>query len=376
MANIIRIKRRASGDPGAPASLENSELAYNEVDNILYYGKGTGGAGGSATVIDAIGGPGAMVTLTSAQNISGEKTFLANVAMSGNRITGVATPVNDTDAANKEYVDAARAGLDPKDSVIAATTENITLSGEQTIDGISLLDGDRVLVKDQTDATQNGIYIVSATAWSRSSDADSAETITPALFTFVESGTNYANSGWVLTTDGAITVGTTPLNFTKFSGAGMIDAGAGLTKTGDRLNVETASTDRIVISEDAIDLATTGISAGNYQLVTVDAYGRVTTGSNPTTLSGYGITDAQPLDDTLTALADITVSADDFIYATGPDAFATSTVSAYGRTLIDDADAMTARETLELGTISTQNSNDITITGGTINNVTMDGGTF
>lgn len=376
MANIIRIKRRISGDPGAPASLENSELAYNEVDNILYYGKGTGGAGGTATAIDAIGGPGAMVTLTSTQNISGEKTFLSNVAMNGNRIVGVGAPIAGTDVANKEYVDAARAGLDPKDSVVAATTSNITLSGEQTVDGVALVDGNRVLVKDQTDATQNGIYIVSTTSWSRSSDANSSETITPALFTFVESGSTFSNSGWVLTTDGTITVGVTPLNFTRFSGAGMIDAGAGLTKTGDRINVESVSAARIVVNEDNIDLATTGVSAGDYQLVTVDEYGRVTAGSNPTTLSGYGITDAQPLDPTLTALAGVTTSSDQLIYTTGVDTFSTSSLSVYARTLLDDTDAGTARTTLGLGTLSTQDADDVSIDGGTINNVTMDGGTF
>ena len=218
--------------------------------------------------------------------------------------------------------------------------------------------------------------MVSTTAWARSTDANSSETITPALFTFVESGNTFPNSGWVLTNNSTITVGTTPLNFTRFSGAGMIDAGTGLTKTGDRLNVETASTSRIVINEDNIDLATTGVSAGDYQLVTVDEYGRITAGSNPTTLAGYGITDAQPLDDTLTGLADLSTSADDFVYATGADTFSTSTISAYGRTLIDDTDAATARTTLGLGTVATQDADDMAITGGTINNVIMDGGTF
>ena len=79
MANTIRIKRRASGNAGAPTSLENAELAYNEVDDILYYGKGTGGAGGSATTTPAIAGSGAFATLTGTQTISGNKTFTGTV---------------------------------------------------------------------------------------------------------------------------------------------------------------------------------------------------------------------------------------------------------------------------------------------------------
>ncbi len=77
----IRIKRRASGSPGAPSTLANAELAYNEVDDVLYYGKGTGGAGGTATTIPAIAGSGAYTTLSTAQTISGDKTFTGAVAL-------------------------------------------------------------------------------------------------------------------------------------------------------------------------------------------------------------------------------------------------------------------------------------------------------
>jgi hypothetical protein len=100
MANTVRIKRRSSGNPGAPASLQNAELAFNEVDSTLYYGVGTGGTGGSATSVLAIGGPGSMVTLTGAQTISGNKTFTGTVDLSGATISTISTTGNITVGGN------------------------------------------------------------------------------------------------------------------------------------------------------------------------------------------------------------------------------------------------------------------------------------
>jgi phage-related tail fiber protein len=172
-----------------------------------------------------------------------------------------------------------------------------------------------------------------------------------------------------------VTLGTTALAFTQFSGAGQITAGAGLTKTGNTLDVGTASSARIVVNADSIDLATAG-TAGTYRSVTTDAYGRVTAGTNPTTLAGYGITDAQGLDATLTALAGVTTSADQLIYATGADTFSTTSFTVFGRSLADDADAAAGRSTLGLGSIATQAASNVAITGGTIDNITIDGGAF
>jgi hypothetical protein len=203
------------------------------------------------------------------------------------RITNLVSPVNPQDAATKSYVDATKQGLDVKDSVRVATTGNITLSGTQTIDGIAVIAGDRVLVKDQTTGSQNGIYVVAAGTWSRSTDADTNADVTSGMFTFVEEGTLNADSGWVLTTNNPITLNTTALSFTQFSGAGQIVAGAGLTKTGNTINVETASTGRIIVNADNIDLAVTGVSAASYgntgfnvPNIGVDSYGRITTAAN------------------------------------------------------------------------------------------------
>lgn len=206
----------------------------------------------------------------------------ADVSMSSQKLTNVATPTADNDAANKAYVDAARTGLDVKASVRAATTANITLSGEQTIDGVAVVAGNRVLVKDQSTASQNGIYVASASSWARAADADADAEVSPGLFTFVEEGTANADSGWVLTTNGSITVGTTNLAFAQFSGAGQVTAGDGLTKTGNTINA-VGTADRITVSSDAIDIAST--YAGQATITTV---GTIGTGAWQGTAVGVG----------------------------------------------------------------------------------------
>lgn len=226
-----------------------------------------------------------------------------SVSLNSQRITSLATPTSDSDAATKAYVDAVKQGLDIKDSVRAATTANIVLSGTQTVDGVALVAGDRVLVKDQVSASTNGIYVVAIGAWDRAHDANTSSKAHAGIFTFVAEGTVNADSGWVLTTNDPITLGTTALTFTQFSGAGQITAGDGLTKSGNTLNV-VGTSGRIVANADSIDLASNVIgTTGTYRSVTVDTYGRVTAGTNPTTLAAYGITDAQPLDADLTAIA-------------------------------------------------------------------------
>jgi hypothetical protein len=213
------------------------------------------------------------------------------IAMSNNKITGVATPTADQDAATKAYVDSVAQGIDAKASCAAATTGNVTLSGTQTIDGYALAVGQRVLVKDQSAAADNGIYVVAAGSWSRAADANTWDELV-AAFTFVEHGTTNANNGYICTIPVIGTLGTTPVTWAQFSGAGQINAGTGMSKNGNTLNVNTASSSRIVVGADDIDLATTGVIADTYKSVTVDSYGRVTGGTNPTTLAGFGIGDA------------------------------------------------------------------------------------
>lgn len=341
----------------------------------------------------------------------GSVAFTADQSVGGFKLTNVAAPVATTDAATKAYVDSVAQGLTTKTAVRVATTANITLSGIQTIDGVLLVAGDRVLVKNQTTTSQNGVYDVASGGWTRSTDSDTGSELINAFY-FVQAGTTLQATGWVQSTPGPITIGTTSIVFSQFSGAADYTAGAGLTKTGLTFDIGTASASRIVVNADNIDLATVG-TAGTYSRVTVDAYGRITAGSNDNTdnvtegstnlyftnaraqaaitgaastivtsnltinralLSdasgkvavsavtstelGYlsGVTSAiqtqlggkQNLDATLTALAGLTTAADQLIYSTGVDAFAMASLTAFGRSLIDDADASAARTTLGL----------------------------
>lgn len=213
--------------------------------------------------------------------------------LSYNSSTGVFT-ANTSTLALKSYVDsqvqASSQGLDVKQSVRAATTANITLSGTQTIDGVALVAGDRVLVKDQSTGSENGIYVVvDGGAWTRAEDADSDAEVTAGLFTFVTEGTSYADTGWVVATNDDITVGTTAITFTQFSGAGVISAGDGLVQNGTVFDV-VGTSDRITVNADSIDIATTYV--GQSSITTV---GTITTGTwNATTIGveygGTGVT--------------------------------------------------------------------------------------
>ena len=122
---------------------------------------------------------------------------------------------SDIGAASTADIDAAIRGFDFKNSVRVSTTANITLSGTQTIDGVSVIAGDRVLVADQSTASQNGIYVVAAGSWSRAVDADADAEVTSGLACFIEEGTTHGGKLAYLITSGAITVGSTSLTFTR-----------------------------------------------------------------------------------------------------------------------------------------------------------------
>lgn len=165
----------------------------------------------------------------------------AAVSFNTQRITGVGTPTADTDAANKLYVDNAVNGTDWKQSARVASTVNIAaLSGLLTIDGITLVANDRVLLKDQTTTSQNGIYLAASGAWTRALDADANPEVTSGMTLFVEQGTTNNNSQWRLTTTGAIVVGTTGLSFAQIGAGTSYTAGDGIVLAGSVISVDPA----------------------------------------------------------------------------------------------------------------------------------------
>lgn len=161
------------------------------------------------------------------------------VSMNGQNLTNVGYPTSNTDAANKGYVDASVNGTDWKQSARAATTANITLSGLQTIDGISVLAGQRVLVKDQADAKTNGIYVTGTGAWYRAYDADSANKVTPGMSLMVEEGTTSASTQWRVITTGDIQIGITAFTFAQIGAATSYTEGAGINIVGNVISANT-----------------------------------------------------------------------------------------------------------------------------------------
>jgi hypothetical protein len=199
-----------------------------------------------------------------------ENATFTNIAT----VTGTiaTTPVGDTDIANKGYVDSVAQGLDVKASCVYSTTNNITLSGLAVQAGgdwtSSLTAGDRILVKNQSSSQFNGIYVASATAWARSADMNTWAEV-PSAFTFIESGTTLADTGWVSTANQGGTINVTPMPWSQFSGAGSYLAGTGLTLTGNTFS----------ITNTAVTAAAYG-SSSQVATFTVNAQGQLTLAAN------------------------------------------------------------------------------------------------
>jgi hypothetical protein len=205
-------------------------------------------------------------TVTAAQadgtiiKADGTSNFTADQSMNSHKLTNLLAPASANDAATKAYVDSVASGLDVKNSVRAASVANVSLTGTQTIDGVALIAGDRVLLKNQTTGTENGIYTVSASAWARSVDADTSAEVTSGMFTFVEEGTTQVGTGWVLSTPNPITLGTTALTFAQFSAGAAYVGGNGLTLTGNVFDVNVSTTGGIQITSDNLNIKLDGTS--------------------------------------------------------------------------------------------------------------------
>ena len=219
-------------------------------------------AGLTSLTVDNINVNGNEITST---NTNGNISFNPNgsgvVDVNNSKISNVTDPTATQDAATKGYVDAVKQALDIKDSVRVATTANITIATAlnvgDAIDGVTLADGDRVLVKNQTTASQNGIYTAGVSPV-RATDANISAEVTSGMFCFVEEGTVGGDNGFVLTTNDPITLDTTALTFVQFSGAGQVIAGDALSKSGNTLNL---NDDNITLEVSSDTVRIKGITA-------------------------------------------------------------------------------------------------------------------
>lgn len=287
----------ASGGAGAVPSDTVSTQAIGDLaaagSSTLYsrgdhkHGEPAFGPSVAQTAFGAAKADGAAVTLARSDHVHGTPVHdaAAHAAISlsalaaptgalslgGQLITNLATPVSTTDAATKLYVDNTAQGLDAKASVRAASTANIAniaTGAPSTLDGVTLAANDRVLVKDQTTQSQNGIYTINTVGtgangtWSRAGDMDSWLEV-PSAYVWVEQGTTQADTGWISTADAGGSIGSTNMPWTQFSGAGQITAGAGLTKTGNTLDAVAGDTS-LTVAADSIAVNTAVIATRAY----------------------------------------------------------------------------------------------------------------
>ena len=213
-------------------------------------------------------------------------------SFNGQKITSLGDPAAPTDAAHKGYVDSVAQGLDAKESVRLATIGNIALNGNVNVDGTTTAPGNRVLVKDQTNPNENGIYVAAAGAWARATDADSWAEL-PGAHVFVEAGATQPDTGWVCTVDPGGTIGSSAITWVQFSAAGQIIAGAALTKSGNTLDVAVDNLS-VEVSSDALRVKANGIqnshlADGAVNLATADVTGTLPVnngGTGASTISG------------------------------------------------------------------------------------------
>lgn len=245
----------AHGGTNSSAALSNNRVIKSASGAIVEAAAITASR---ALVSDANGIPThSSVTTTEIGYVSGVTSAIqtqlnAKLALAGGTMVGDLVLAGDPDsalkAATKQYVDSVAAGLSVKQSVLIATTANITLSGLQTIDGVLTIAGDRVLVKNQTAPAENGIYLSAVGAWTRSTDMDSWAEV-PGTFCFVEQGSLYADTAFVCTADPGGTLGVTAITWSQFAGAGTYSAGTGLTLTGTQFSITALTASRAVVTD-------------------------------------------------------------------------------------------------------------------------------
>jgi hypothetical protein len=285
------------------------------------------------------------------------------------------SPSNASDIANKLYVDTVAQGLGPKAACAVGTTVSITLSGLQTIDTYTTLSGDRVLVKNQGTSSQNGIYIASASAWTRASDMNVWSEVSGA-YTVLLNGSQ-ANTGWVCTASSTGTIGVTAMPWVQFSGNGTYFAGTGLT-----LSSNTFSITNTTVTANSYGSAS---SVGTF---TVNAQGQLTSAATTAIAIGasqitFGTIASSLLSGSYTGITGVgTLTAGTWNASLiSPTYGGTGASNLTGYLYANGASAATASTTIPntsisgLGTMSTQNANNVSITGGSITGTPLSGST-
>lgn len=425
MANVLKIKRRVSGASGAPSSLKGGELAYNEVSDVLYYGKGDNGSGDATSVVAVAGSGNGGVTLAGAQTITGDKTFSGLVDLTGTfkvdgvEVTASAAELNKlagvtagTASASKALVVDANKDLNLDGGDL--TVQDMVVSGNLTVSGTTTtIDTATLSVKDKnievavvaspTNTTADGAGITVKGATDKTFQwANATGAFTSSEHLDVASGKSYKINGTDVLSATALgsavvsssltSLGTVTTGVWNGSTIAIANGGTGATSAADaRTNLGLViGTD--VQAYDAELAAIAGLtsaankgvyftgsgSASTYDLSSFGrTFGGLADAAAARTELGLVIgTNVQAYDAELAAIAGLTSAADKGIMFSGAGTAATFDLTSYGRSVVAAADAAALRTVAGLGSISTQQANNVSITGGSIDNVVFDGGSF
>lgn len=356
MANTIRIKRRASGAAGSPASLSNAELAFNEVDDVLYYGKGSQ-VDGSATTVEAIGGKGAYVSLTGTQTVSGDKTLSGAVDLTGTfkiggtAVTADASEINKLDGVTPGTASAGKVLIVDSNKDINLdggdlTAQDVVVVGNLTVQGttttvssttVEVADKNIVLgnVASPSDTTADGGGITLKGATDKTLNwVDSSDSWTSSEHLDLASGKEFKINGTSVLSSSTLGSGVTSSSLTSL---GTVTTGAWSASTIAIAKGGTGETS----AQSAINALSQVSSATNEYVLTKDTASGNATWKAPAGSSIFNDAEIQ-------ALASVTSAADALPYFTGSGSASTTTLTSFGRSLIDDASSSDARTTLGL----------------------------
>jgi hypothetical protein len=365
MASVIKIKRRLSGATGAPSvgSLKGGELAYNEVSDVLYYGKGDNGSGVATSIVQVGGVSADYVNLVGAQTISGDKTFSGLVDLTGTfKIDGVEVTASAAELNQLSGVTAGTASASK--ALVVDANKDLNLSGgdltaqDVVVQGNLTVNGTQTILNTETlQVADKQIELAKVASPSDASAADGG---------FVIKGTTDKSVLWKSATS-------------AFTSSEHLDLDSGKKYHIGGTEVLSASALGSGVTGSSLTSVST-ISSGTWQGTSVaigyGGTGAANAGDARTNLGVAIGSDVQAYSSVLGALAGGATTANSFIYLDGSSNAANATLTSFARSILDDSSASDVRSTLGLGTMSVQNSDSVSITGGSIDGVTLDGGSY